>query len=110
MEVISLLESILSKKAEKRKIDGTHEETWAKLLKYCQDLDSTVSTRDGNRFKRSEQTLLLGSVRCFKVKARFGSMLDVLNRAPARFESSILTVLLGSIKLGPSCSIRLDIA
>ena len=74
------------------------------------NMTKELPLRDGNRSKRSEQKGLLGSVRCFKVKARFGSMLDVLNRAPARFESSILKVLLGSIKLGPSCSIRLDTA
>src|SRR5437667_11504777 len=75
-----------------------------------QSCDLFDMARDGNRSKRSEQKGLLRSVRCFKVKTQFGSMLDVLNRAPARFESSILKVLLGSIKLGPSCSIRLDIA
>src|SRR5438477_8490663 len=48
----------------------------------------STAFRDGNRSKRSEQKGLLGSVRCFKVKARFGSMLDVLNRAPARFDQA----------------------
>src|SRR5437773_8540507 len=69
----------------------------------------TIEAEGSARIGRIKLKGLLDSVRCFKVEARFGSMLDVLNRAPARFESSILKVLLGSIKLGPSCSIRLDI-
>ena len=51
------------------------------------------------RIGRIKLTGLLDSVRFFKVKAQFGSMLDVLNQAPALFKSSILKVLLGSINL-----------
>src|SRR5437667_11477543 len=69
----------------------------------------TIRAEGSARIGQIKLKGLLDLVRCFKVEARFGSMLDVLNRVPAWFESSILKVLLGSIKLGPSCSIRLDI-
>ena len=43
---------------------------------------------DSNDPSRRVCSDLLDSVQLFKVKARFGSMLDVLNRAPARFDQA----------------------
>src|SRR5204862_5890039 len=72
------------------------EKMWTKLRKYYDKTDKpfayvqrwqsiqTIRAEGSARIGRIKLKGLLDSVRCFKVEARFGSMLDVLNRAPAR--------------------------
>lgn len=56
---VSYSKAYRAKKAAKRKIDGTHEETYARLPKYCQDLEAAnpgstiiLCKTDSNKFQR----------------------------------------------------------